>query len=355
LRQGFTFVRRDGDQQRGDRAWRDIATKLEDLIHAFRLAEQRWDGVIAREIARHSIADWLEWIDADADMRATMQGMRGFFLADPEDLSLLALVDQFSGSLTRSALYRIADGNDQIATRILEQVRARVRLRTALVRVVQEARGIVATMREPSGELANISADYLVCALPASTLRDVEIDPPLPPEQRDAIVRLRYGSATRTLLQFDRPFWRKRGRPRAFGTDRPIGAIWDGNEEQDGAAGILSLLAGGSDSAATRELMADKGIPGMLGHLDWLGPQETQLLAHWSLSWEEERWSRGGYAYFDPAYDPQLREWLPRPCGRIVFAGEHTSNRWQGYMNGAVESGRRAAAEVRALDALRRT
>jgi monoamine oxidase len=41
--------------------------------------------------------------------------------------------------------------------------------------------------------------------------------------------------------------------------------------------------------------------------------------------------------------------WLARPHGRIVCAGEHTSFRWQGYMNGAVESGLRAAAEVRAL------
>jgi monoamine oxidase len=41
-----------------------------------------------------------------------------------------------------------------------------------------------------------------------------------------------------------------------------------------------------------------------------------------------------------------LRSWLSRPAGRIVFAGEHTSDRWQGYMNGAIESGRRAAIEV---------
>jgi monoamine oxidase len=52
---------------------------------------------------------------------------------------------------------------------------------------------------------------------------------------------------------------------------------------------------------------------------------------------------------FDPAFDPALRPWLARPAGLVVFAGEHTSDRWQGYMNGAVESGRRAAAEIRAL------
>jgi monoamine oxidase len=52
---------------------------------------------------------------------------------------------------------------------------------------------------------------------------------------------------------------------------------------------------------------------------------------------------------FDPSFDPGLRQWLARPAGSILFAGEHTSQHWQGYMNGAIESGRRAAAEVRAL------
>ena len=64
------------------------------------------------------------------------------------------------------------------------------------------------------------------------------------------------------------------------------------------------------------------------------------------MSWEHERWSRGGYAFFDPQFPPSLRYALARPFGRIFFAGEHTSLRWQGYMNGAVETGLRAAEEV---------
>ena len=67
-----------------------------------------------------------------------------------------------------------------------------------------------------------------------------------------------------------------------------------------------------------------------------------------SVAWENEPWSRGGYAVFDSSFEPTLRGWLAQPFGRLFFAGEHTSIRWQGYMNGAVESGRRAAAEVAA-------
>jgi monoamine oxidase len=63
------------------------------------------------------------------------------------------------------------------------------------------------------------------------------------------------------------------------------------------------------------------------------------------VTWEGDPWAKGGYAYFDP----HLREWLARPHGRIVFAGEHTSVNWQGSMNGAMESGVRAAEEVCAM------
>jgi monoamine oxidase len=82
--------------------------------------------------------------------------------------------------------------------------------------------------------------------------------------------------------------------------------------------------------------------------LKWLG-HPARLLSSAGIAWESEPWSRGGYAFFDPQFHPRLRAWLSRPAGRILFAGEHTSERGQGYMSGAIESGKRAAVEVAAL------
>jgi monoamine oxidase len=70
------------------------------------------------------------------------------------------------------------------------------------------------------------------------------------------------------------------------------------------------------------------------------------------VSWERERWSGGGYAVFGPAFDPRDRRLLSAAHGRVLFAGEHTSDRWQGFMNGAVESGQAAARAVIALTRL---
>ena len=121
---------------------------------------------------------------------------------------------------------------------------------------------------ESNGRIDEARFDYLVCAMPATTVRDVVFEPALPEHQRQATTILKYGAATKTALQFDRAPWRKRGKPRAFGTPLPIGAVWDGNEEQprlrrSAAAarqgGILTLLAGGGASAATREMLASRG------------------------------------------------------------------------------------------------
>jgi monoamine oxidase len=183
-------------------------------------------------------------------------------------------------------------------------------------------------------------------------MRSVRFDPPLPAEQHRAITDLRYGPATKVLLQFERPFWRRKGRPRAFGTDLPTGAVWDASEDQGRAPAMLCLLAGGNASAEVREIAASEGDQGLIDRLSWLG-RPARLETRAIVPWDEDPWARGGYAAFGPRFDPLLRSWLARPAGRVLFAGEHTSGEGQGYMNGAIESGLRAAAEVRAL--VRRT
>ena len=277
-------------------------------------------------------------------------GLRGFFLADPEELSVIAFVDQFASSdePAVSSMYRIVGGNDRLPASLAAALGDRLHLNTELVALSHRGREVRASLKHGRG-VAQMTCDYVVLTLPASVLRRVPITPALPAQQHDAIARLKYGRATKTLLQFSSRFWRAVGRPRAFGSDLPIGAVWDGNEEQRGRAGILSLLAGGSASDATQALVAKDGMRALASELDWLGSSAAELREARQVVWETDPWARGGYAYFDPAFDPALRQWLARPFGRLFFAGEHTSFRWQGYMNGAVESGRRAAAEIEAV------
>ena len=355
LHGGFSFFGQDAAgrplsrDDSGGGPWAKVSKQLEPWVRDYRVSDHRWDSPIAQRIARVSIAEWLDQIRADEALRVLITGLRGFFLADPDELSLLALVDQLASDVPgRGKIYRIKGGNDLLASSLAGMLGQRVKLRTEL-RAVSQTSGKVRVMVRTDGEDSHMAADYLIVAVPATTLRAVAFEPPMPPPQREAIERLRYGRATRTLLQFERRFWHGGGRPKAYGTNLPIGAVWDGNETQPGRAGILSLLAGGTASKETRQLLAERGVAGLAQALRWLGADDVPMPASRVVTWEDDAWAGGGYAYFDRSYDPALRPWLARPHGQILFAGEHTSMQWQGYMNGAVESGLRAAAEVRAM------
>jgi monoamine oxidase len=349
MRRGFGYYGLDARgrvrEQPVGRGFGELMAALGGLIRDYRLSELRWDGAVAQRLARQSVALWLTTIGATPFLRHRLRGFRGLFLADPEDLSLLALVDFFAdGGFGEEASYRIVKGNDRLATGIVKTLSGPVRLRTVLHRVEQQDDAVIASVETPRGR-GEIAADAMVVALPASVVRHVVFEPALPDAQRDAVSQLRYGAATRLLIQFDRRFWRKPGRPDLFGSDQPFGALWDGNEQQGSRTGILSFLAGGGASAELQSLLRAGGLDAVVRRLTWLGAP-GRVLASKTIVWDDDPWARGGYAFFDSAFNPLWRDWLARPHGRVVFAGEHTSRRWQGYMEGAVQSGLRAAAEV---------
>ena len=352
LRSGFSFALSSNHTVRtvsGDGIWKRLTHHLAPLIQAYRLSEQRWDGAVARMLSAMSVSDWMKEASLPGELRHMLVGLRGFFLADPVNLSLLSLVDQIaSGSPGKGGMYRIAGGNDQLPEALASTLGDRLLLRHEALAVSQSKTTVRIRIRSGNNE-SWLRSDYLILALPATRVRMLEIHPALPREQDAAISGLSYGPVTKTLLQFDRRFWNKPNRRVAYGTNLPIGAVWDANEQQKGKPGILCLMAGGTTSAATRKLLSTAGTVGLVRALDWLGKTRKSLVSMRSVTWEQDPWVQGGYAVFGPGFDPTLRSWLARPCGRILFAGEHTSLRWQGYMNGAVESGLRAAVEIQAL------
>jgi monoamine oxidase len=330
----------------------EIQAPLNSLIRAFTLGEKRWDNAIARRLAAVSVRDWLLSVSPTrAETRFLLERLRSFrglFLADPEELSLLAMVDFFAEDPFggEGSIARVAAGNDRLATAIAESLRGRVKLGAALRKVRTTREGIIATVETAAG-LGKTRAEYCIITIPPPLVADLVIEPSLPVKQARANRTLRMGDATKLLLQFESRFWRKR--PSLFGTNQPFGAVWDGNEHQRGRRGILSCLAGGNASKELERELTRGGPGAIVDQLRWLG-RPSQLVHARAIQWERDEWARGGYATFTSGWDPTLREWLARPHGRIFFAGEHTSIRWQGYMNGAVESGQRAAAEVITLE-----
>ena len=269
-------------------AFQSIAEPLASLVRDYTLAERRWDGALARTLSARSVADWLRAAGSGRDrrdkevIRARFRGFRGLFLADPEDLSLLALVDFFAGDPFGgdSRFLRVAGGNDTLATRLAASLVTRPILCAALRRIETRASGITATIQQPSG-LTTLDADFAIVTLPPPLVTQVEFDPPLPQPQADAYSEVRMGPAARVLLQFESRFWKRRRQPSLFASDLSTGAVWDGNEDQrQGRAGILSLLAGGRASRELSDLMSNDGPASVARRMAWLEDYAASLTEH---------------------------------------------------------------------------
>src|SRR4029078_5544338 len=128
-----------------------------------------WDGPIAHHLSARSVADWVRSISKHrsraevAQLMARFRGFRGLFLADPEQLSLLALVDFFAGDPFGgdSEMQRIVGGNDQLATKLAEALTGALHLQTVLRRVRAGRTGVTATIDGPAGR-AEVRADILI-------------------------------------------------------------------------------------------------------------------------------------------------------------------------------------------------
>ena len=349
LRSGFTHRFRDagGTYHVGrTAAWDALRDCLSPLMRRYKLARGDSSSEAVREMATMSLSGWMRQSNAPADVHHIANALRGFFLADPSEISVLPVVEQLAkgGAPSQAEFYRIEGGNDRLVDALRRAAGGRLLLEHVIRSVANALDRIVITVTDASGLTQQIETDYLVMTLPASTLRHVDIQPPLADDQRRAIERVAYGRATKVLLQSSIKLFDKR-RARAFATDDCLGAFWDASEEQGAKASIVSFLAGGSASSCLRDKAASGGQP-LLSDLCWLGLDRSPVTAVHIGDWTADPWVRGGYAFLDPGFDPAWRAVLARRAGRIVFAGEHTSERWQGYMNGAVETGQRAAREL---------
>ena len=333
--------------------WQTLTRRLRPIVDAYRDAGGTWDTAAAVAIARQTVDELVpagtRGRSGAATARAFVEALRGFYLAEPDALSALVLVDQMlSGEPPgRTRAYRVRGGNDRLIAALARRIarRGRIDMGVAVRAIVQDRRGVRVAIAGADGRRHQIAADYAVVTLPPPLVRACAFDPPLPPRQHAALGALTMGAATKVSLRFDRPWWRRSGRPRAFGSNLPFGAVWESGEEQ--RAAVLTLLGGASASASLAEAAED--VTALSDLLRVFGTPAPASPIAAAVSWERERWSKGGYAVFGPAFDPRDRRLLSAAHGRVLFAGEHTSEHWQGFMNGAVESGQAAARDVIAL------
>jgi monoamine oxidase len=241
--------------------------------------------------------------------------------------------------------YKIRGGSDLLPRAFAARLSDKIRYGAPVVRIEHDSRQVRAVYMQ-AGKHAGVVADYLVCAVPFSVLRHMEISPRFSAEKQKAIEQLLYTSVARIYLQTRRRFWVEEGLSGGASTDLSNMLIYDGASNQPGTRGILETYTAGSQARQVTAMKEGERISSTLGLVEKVHPRILQdFEVGVSKCWDEDEWARGAYTWFKPGQMTSLMPHVARPEGRVYFAGEHASS-LPGWMQGALESGNRVAHEM---------
>jgi monoamine oxidase len=250
--------------------------------------------------------------------------------------------------------YTIEGGNDQLVARMIAKLpKNSVTLGAALEALTRHADGSYTCTFSSSGKVASVRADIVVLSVPFTVLRSVDTKGAgFSNRKRRAIAALDLGSNAKVHLQFRSPYWFKERYSGTAYADRVFQDAWDTSIGQRGRAGMLVCFPGGEQGAAfhggvhgeapaatarTYLRALEAVLPGALDEFNGLAYQDF---------WIADPLTRGAYSYYKVGQYSTLCGEERITEGKVHFCGEQTSIDWQGYINGAVASGERAAREI---------
>jgi monoamine oxidase len=243
------------------------------------------------------------------------------------------------------ATYRISGGSDLLPKGLAGSLRTRIRYNSAVVRIEPGATA-VAVVVSANGTLQRLQADRVICTLPFSVLKHVQVSPQFSEEKRRAIDELPYTSVARVFMQFRRKAWTSENLYLMTSTDLPMKWLFEHTVNQSGSRGILEAQAFGADARRLARMPEGDRIDFAMSQVERVFPGAREDYEKGtSKCWDDDPFSRGAFPFFRPGQMLALTPHLARPEGRVHFAGDHTSAS-PGWMQGAIESGLRVAREV---------
>ena len=193
-----------------------------------------------------------------------------------------------------------------------------------------------------------VRARRVVVAVPISIASQIIYEPMLPVDRSFLHQRMPLGAVFKIALVYDEPFWRADGLSgQSFGANGAVGLTIDSCTDT-ASPGMLTVITEGPEARKLSKLTDDERKKAVMdGVVERFGEKARSPIDYVEQNWSVERYSGGGMIAHAPPgvlteFGPSLRE----PCGRIHWAGTETSPVMYGFIDGAVRSGERAAAEV---------
>jgi len=245
--------------------------------------------------------------------------------------------------------YHVRGGNDQVAQRLGDALAGQIQTDKALSAIKQNATGTYTLSF--GGTTATV--DHVVLALPFSLLRDVNYSKAaFEPLKVTAIKELQMGTNSKLHVEFKDRFWYGAGNNGNTYADTGYQNTWEVSRAQGGGKGkgLLVDYTGGTIGASFGSGTPSSRAQQFMSQMRTLFPR-TDVASHWTGRatidfWAGYPWTKGSYAYWKVGQYTKFSGMEKVRQGNCHFAGEHTSQDFQGYLNGAVETGERAASEI---------
>lgn len=316
-----------------------------------------WEAADATRWDRMTVAQWLQSNLHTRGGRSLMEILtRAIYTCEPHEISLLYFLTYVAAAGKIETLAevhgdgaqqtRIRGGAFQLAERLADRLPDGVlALNTPVHAVEQNESG--AFIRHARGE---VHAGRVIVALAPALAAGIHFEPALPATRMQLHSRMPMGSVIKALVAYERPFWRDRGLSGEVISDMgPFGPVLDATPPGSSHGFLVGFFDGGHSRDLAGSDQNRRRNAAVTALRRYFGADAASPIGYVDKDWISDPWSQGCYVGIaTPGTLTDCGPALRAPCGRIHWAGTETAIRWIGYMDGALESGERAAGEVAA-------
>jgi monoamine oxidase len=315
--------------------------------------EAPWTAEEALAWDSQTVETWLQArVGSDLARSWLREAIRSTLAAEARDLSLLHTLFVIGSAGGIAPLLATAGGAQErrfhqgaqaISIRLAESLGGRVVLGAPAQVVRHGEAGVVV-----EAEGRTVTAGRAILAMPPAIAGRIGYRPALPGWRSQLTQRVPMGSVIKVHAVYEEPFWRQEGLSGFAVSDRgPVTIVYD-NSPEDGSPGVLvGFIEGEQARSWARRNRADRRAGVLACLADYFGERAGRPRELLERSWADEEYSGGCFAgYFPPGVWTSFGQALREPIGRLHWAGTETATAWTAYMEGAVQSGQRAADEV---------
>ena len=334
--------------QESDQLWEEMDAAL-NLMNADAAAVPdpfaAWTTPGADALDRRSLGDWIAALEASplcklaVDVQMTSDnGVRSAWQSYLGNLAMIkgGGVEKY---WTETERFHCAGGNQQLAERLAAAIgRERVRLREPVTSVTVAESGVSVKTARGSYE-----ADYGVLAVPPLTWNRIAFTPAL-----HVTAMPQMGTNVKYLVGLSALPWSHPPLSPAMLTDGPVNVTWWATEGQRISGAGMVAFSGGPSADICRSWTAVERDANYARELRAVYPSlPAAITRRRFMDWPSDPLVKGSYSFPAPGEVTRLGPQLQQPlAGRVFLAGEHTCYAFVGYMEGALQSGARAAQKV---------